>query len=139
MVFAGDVGSVSMAFIIGYFIFKLVTKTENLAYLLIIAIYAIDSTITILIRIKRKENIFQPHRLHLYQILVNEFGQPHILIAAVYAIVQALVNTYVVFMMPASPEASTFFFFLSLGFLSVAYVLVRGKVMTLLNNARRNI
>jgi hypothetical protein len=43
-------------------------------YLLLFCLW-IDAVVTIINRlIKKKENIFQPHRSHLYQYLANEMG-----------------------------------------------------------------
>ena len=95
--FAGDVGSISLALFLGYFMIKTILDSGQIGYILFISVYGIDSVITILIRIKKKENIFEAHRSHLYQYLVNELGYSHISIAVLYAIVQLMVNGIVVF------------------------------------------
>lgn len=95
--FAGDVGSISLALFLGYFMIKTIVESGQVGYILFFSVYGIDAVITILIRIKMKENIFEAHRSHLYQYLVNEYGYSHILIAVLYAIVQLLVNGLVLF------------------------------------------
>ncbi len=95
--FAGDVGSISLALFLGYFMIKTIVFTGQIGYILFFSVYGIDAVITILFRIKKKENIFEAHRSHLYQYLVNEHGYSHILIAVLYAIVQLLVNGIVLF------------------------------------------
>ena len=65
--FAGDVGSISIAAIILFLLFKLVIHSHDLVYLLLLLVYTIDSAATIFKRKFRGENIFKPHREHLYQ------------------------------------------------------------------------
>lgn len=96
--FAGDVGSISMALFLGYFMIKTIIDSGQLGYILFFSIYGIDAVITILNRIRKKENIFQPHRSHLYQYLANEMGMSHILVAIVYALLQFIINTLVIYM-----------------------------------------
>lgn len=90
--FAGDVGSVSMAFLLAFALFNLVLQTQNLIYLLFLAVYGIDVVITIAIRLFKGENIFEAHRSHLYQYLANEAGVNRLLIAAVYAVLQVAIG-----------------------------------------------
>jgi UDP-GlcNAc:undecaprenyl-phosphate GlcNAc-1-phosphate transferase len=90
--FAGDVGSVSMAFIIIFFLLQLVLKTGDLKYIGFLLVYGIDSISTILFRLIRKENIFEAHRTHFYQYLTNVKSLPHLMVSALYTIVQLIVN-----------------------------------------------
>lgn len=90
--FAGDVGSISMAMVLGYLMIKLVFITQNPFYLFFFSLYGIDACMTIFIRLSKKENIFKPHRTHLYQYLVNEKGYSHLSISISYAVLQLLIN-----------------------------------------------
>ena len=90
--FAGDVGSVSMAFIIIFFLLQLILKTGDLKYIGFLLVYGIDSISTILFRLIRKENIFEAHRTHFYQYLTNVKSLPHLVVSALYMIVQLIVN-----------------------------------------------
>lgn len=90
--FAGDVGSVSLAFIILFFLLQLMIKTQNLNYLLLLLVYGLDTATTILFRVLRKENIFEAHRGHFYQFLVNEKKIPHLLVATLYIFIQGIIN-----------------------------------------------
>lgn len=90
--FAGDVGAVSMAFIIVFLLGLLILKTGNLSYIILIALYGVDVILTIIHRLILKENIFQPHRKHLYQLMVNELKIPHILVSLVYMVLQTLIS-----------------------------------------------
>jgi UDP-N-acetylmuramyl pentapeptide phosphotransferase/UDP-N-acetylglucosamine-1-phosphate transferase len=96
--FAGDVGSISMAVFLGYFLFKTIVETGQIGYMLFFSIYGIDAIITIFYRIKKRENILEPHRSHLYQYLANEWGYSHIVISVIYAVLQLLVNGIVIYL-----------------------------------------
>ncbi|MBC8986162.1 glycosyltransferase family 4 protein [Pedobacter sp. N36a] len=86
--FAGDVGSVTIAFWIIFLVLKLIMVSENYAYVLFLAVYGVDTVLTIIHRLKLKHNIFDAHRLHFYQILANEQKWPHLLVSTVYAVLQ---------------------------------------------------
>ncbi len=90
--FAGDVGSVSLAFIILFFWLQLIIKTNNPGYFALLLLYGLDAVSTIMFRLFRKENIFKAHRSHLYQFLANEKKLPHTLVASLYALVQLGIN-----------------------------------------------
>jgi len=86
--FSGDVGSVTLAYIVAFCIAKLMVQTHEIKWIFLLGIYGIDSIITILYRLKRKENIFKPHRTHLYQYLANEKGMSHLSVSLIYAVAQ---------------------------------------------------
>ena len=89
--FAGDVGSVSIAFIVLFLIGKLIIRTEDFSWIILLVVYGVDSVLTIIHRLVLHENIGLPHRKHLYQIMANELKVPHVVVSSVYMIVQALV------------------------------------------------
>ena len=89
--FAGDVGSVCIAFVLLFFIGKLVIRTEDFSWIILLAVYGVDSVLTIIHRLMLHENIGLPHRKHLYQIMANELKIPHVVVSSVYMLVQALV------------------------------------------------
>ena len=88
--FAGDVGSVSIAFIVLFLIGKLIIKTEDFSWIILLVVYGVDSVLTIIHRLMLHENIGLPHRKHLYQIMANELKVPQVVVSSVYMIVQAL-------------------------------------------------
>lgn len=90
--FAGDVGAVSMAFILVFLLGLLILKTNNLSYILLLALYGVDTILTIIHRLMLKENIFLPHRKHLFQLMANELKIPHVVVSLVYMLLQALVS-----------------------------------------------
>lgn len=89
--FAGDVGSVSIAFVILFLIGKLVIQTEDFSWVILLVVYGVDSVLTIIHRVMLHENIGQPHRKHLYQIMANELKVPHVVVSLAYMSVQAIV------------------------------------------------
>lgn len=95
--FAGDVGSVSIAFIIVFFIGQLIIQTQNFAYILLLLFYGLDAVFTIIFRLIRKENIFEAHRSHFYQYLSNEIKWPHLVVVGIYLAVQLAMNAFLLF------------------------------------------
>jgi UDP-N-acetylmuramyl pentapeptide phosphotransferase/UDP-N-acetylglucosamine-1-phosphate transferase len=89
--FAGDVGSITIAFWIVMLLIRLILVTNNWSYILFLSIYGTDSVLTIIHRIWLKQNVFQPHRLHLYQIMVNERRLSHLVVSLIYAILQGAI------------------------------------------------
>jgi len=90
--FAGDVGSVSMAFIIVFLLGQLILTTGYLSYFMLLALYGVDTILTIIHRLFLRENIFKPHRRHLFQIMANELHIPHVWVSTIYMVIQALVS-----------------------------------------------
>ena len=88
--FAGDVGSVSIAFVLLFLIGRLVMVTEDLSWIVLLVVYGVDSVLTIVHRLMLHENIGLPHRKHLYQLMANELKIPHVAVSLVYMAVQAL-------------------------------------------------
>ncbi|PUU67958.1 UDP-GlcNAc--UDP-phosphate GlcNAc-1-phosphate transferase [Flavobacterium sp. WLB] len=94
--FAGDVGSIAIAFWVIYLLLKLILNTDSIIWLLFLAVYGVDAVCTILHRLYLKQNIFEAHRLHFYQILSNEYKIQHRLVSLYYAIVQIGVSALVI-------------------------------------------
>ena len=94
--FAGDIGSIAIAFWIIYLVLKLILATETVIWLLFLAVYGVDVIYTILHRLYLKQNIFEAHRLHLYQVLCNEYKIQHRMVAVYYAVAQIIISTVVI-------------------------------------------
>ncbi|AWK03004.1 UDP-GlcNAc--UDP-phosphate GlcNAc-1-phosphate transferase [Flavobacterium crocinum] len=106
--FAGDVGSIAIAFWIIYLVLKLILVTESLIWLLFLAVYGVDAICTILHRLFLKQNIFEAHRLHLYQVLSNEYKIQHRLVSLLYALVQAGISFLVIVLYQKVQDAVIF-------------------------------
>ena len=95
--FAGDVGSVSMAFILAFILVSLLLKSANWHYILLVSVYGIDALVTIVERLRKKENIFKAHRSHLYQYLANEAKWSHVRVSVLYAVLQLILNVILIY------------------------------------------
>ena len=89
--FAGDVGAVSIAFSILFLIGRLIIQTGDFSWIILLVVYGIDSVLTIVHRLMLHENIGLPHRKHMYQIMANELRMPHVVVALIYMMMQAIV------------------------------------------------
>lgn len=89
--FAGDVGSVCIAFVLLFFIGKLVIRTEDFSWIILLAVYGVDSVLTIIHRLMLHENIGLPHRKHMYQLMANELKMPHVVVSLIYMAMQVIV------------------------------------------------
>lgn len=125
--FAGDVGSVSMAFIIIFAMLLLILQTDEFLYILLLAVYGVDVVITMFLRLLNGENIFEAHRSHLYQKLSNERAVSHLLVAVVYAGLQIIVNIVLIYIIRLnySPLFEVGFGLVLLLALSLLYSLIR--------------
>src|SRR5690606_10742697 len=94
--FAGDVGSVSIGFWIISLLMVLILQTGNAKYLFFLSVYGVDAELTIVHRLWLRQNIFEAHRLHLYQILSNEQKVPHLVTASIYGILQLSINCFII-------------------------------------------
>jgi UDP-N-acetylmuramyl pentapeptide phosphotransferase/UDP-N-acetylglucosamine-1-phosphate transferase len=119
--FAGDVGSVSLAFIIVFFILQLILKTQNVSYILLLLVYGLDACTTIIFRLIRKENIAEAHRSHFYQFWANEKKMPHLIVSGIYGLSQLLINIAILTFIPHSLFIAGLFIIVS----AILFVLLR--------------
>jgi UDP-N-acetylmuramyl pentapeptide phosphotransferase/UDP-N-acetylglucosamine-1-phosphate transferase len=89
--FAGDVGSVSIAFILLFLIGKLMIVTDDFSWIVLLVVYGVDSTLTLVHRLLLHEDVTLPHRKHAYQLMANELKLPHAVVSLIYMALQALV------------------------------------------------
>lgn len=120
--FAGDVGSITIAYILLFVIGIIVLKTGNVIYILFLSVYGIDTVWTIVNRLIKGENILQAHRSHLYQILGNEVGMNRLLISIIYGILQFVIGYLVILFAGESNEVQCYFAAILLGGLSIFYL-----------------
>lgn len=95
--FAGDVGSISIAYIIVFLLAKLIMHSGNFLYILFLTVYGVDTVFTLINRLIKKENIFKAHRKHLYQLLANELRISQIKVATSYIFLQLIISLIIVF------------------------------------------
>ena len=83
-IFMGDAGSTFLGLLLFYVVFSNNDLYSSIISLLTASALLMDSLICILRRIYYKENIFSPHKKHLYQRL-NQKGMPQKQVSLIYA------------------------------------------------------
>jgi len=95
-VFMGDVGSVLLG---GVFAGSVYLASRTLLDFICLASFLFpfyaDELTTMIVRLRAGENLAQPHRRHVYQLLANEMQIPHWRISAGYGFVQLMVGVSV--------------------------------------------
>ena len=94
--FMGDIGSMGVAFWVLALLGLLMMKTQDIKYILFLTVYGVDVVLTIVERFKLKENIFEAHRRHLYQLFSNEKKVSHLIISSIYTLLQLIINVLVI-------------------------------------------
>lgn len=98
--FAGDVGSVGMAFILLFLIGCLIMKTRDITWLVFLLVYGIDGCCTIVHRVMLHENLGEAHRKHAYQLMANELGMNHVVVSLIYMGLQLVISLVMVYLVP---------------------------------------
>jgi len=119
--FAGDVGSLSIGFIMVYFVLIVALRGHSMSWIAMLVVYGVDGGMTILHRILLRENLMKPHKKHAYQIMANELKIPHLVVSGIYMGLQAICCVWYI----AYPGYWSFF--LQVGILSVMYLLFMKK------------
>lgn len=117
--FAGDVGSVSIAFILLFLLGKLIIQTGDFSWIILLSVYGVDSVLTIFHRLMLHENIGLPHRKHLYQLMANELRIPHVMVSVIYMVLQFLIVAGLLWL----PVDHWVYFFTVIGGLAVIYII----------------
>ncbi len=99
--FAGDVGSVGMAFIVLFAIGLLIVRTGDVSWLILLLVYGVDGCLTICHRLLLHENLGQAHRKHAYQIMANELKMSHPVVSLIYMGLQLAVSLGFISLCPA--------------------------------------
>lgn len=95
--FAGDVGSIGMAFIVVFALGLLMLQTRDFSYIVFLAVYGVDAVLTIVHRIMLHENLGEAHRKHAYQLMANELKLSHLKVSAGYMFMQLAVSAGLIF------------------------------------------
>ncbi len=119
--FAGDVGSLSIGFIMVFLVLRLALKGQSMAWICFFSVYIVDGGMTILHRIFLREDLLKPHKKHVYQIMANELGMSHLIVSGIYMGLQAI-SCIVFIIWPGYPT-----FFIVFGALIVIYMLFMKK------------
>ena len=127
--FAGDVGAISIAFVIVFMLSLLIIKTDDFSYIVLLGLYGVDSILTIIHRMMLKENITEPHRKHLYQLMANELKIPHVWVSGLYCVLQGLISAGFILSSHHSAYALSV-----IAFFSIVYVAFMKKYFHLYKN-----
>ena len=125
--FAGDVGSLGVAFILLFMIGSRVMATGDVTYLVFLAVYGVDGVLTICHRIMLHENLGQAHRKHAFQLMANELKMSHITVSLLYACLQLAISLVFIYLVPNTILAHWVFMIGVLLVLSALYVLFMKK------------
>ena len=125
--FAGDVGSIGIAFIMLFAIGKLIVQTGDLSYLVLLMIYGVDGVLTICHRIMLHENLGEAHRKHAYQLMCNELKIGHVKVSLLYMCLQLAVSLGFIYLIPDTVAAHWIYFVCAAVVLAVAYILFKMK------------
>ena len=124
--FAGDVGSVGAAFVVIFILGRLILKTGDFTYIIFLAVYGVDAFLTIVHRVMLHENLGQAHRKHAYQLMANELGMEHTVVAAIYTLLQFAISAGLILIPDTSAWHIVYFFAVCVA-LAAAYVLFMKK------------
>lgn len=125
--FAGDVGSVGIAFILLFLIGCLIMKTGDITWLLFLVVYGIDGCCTILHRIMLHEHLGEAHRKHAYQLMANELGMSHVVVSLLYMALQLAISLVMIYLIPNTAAAHWIYLVAVLIVLAAAYLLFMKK------------
>ena len=98
--FAGDVGSIGIAFIMLFAIGKLIVATNDVTWLVFLIVYGIDGCCTIIHRIMLHENLGEAHRKHAFQLMANELNMGHVTVSLIYMGLQLVISLVMVYLIP---------------------------------------
>lgn len=125
--FAGDVGSIGIAFIILFALGRLMLVTKDVTWIVFFLVYGVDGTLTIFHRIMLHENLGQAHRKRAYQLMANELGMSHVAVSLIYMGMQLVVSLGFIYLCPATALAHWVYLVCAGLVLAVGYVLFMRK------------
>ena len=125
--FAGDVGSIGVAYILLFMIGSLVLATGDVTYLIFLLVYGVDGVLTICHRILLHENLGEAHRKHAYQLMANELKVGHVKVSSLYAIMQLVISLGFIYLCPETMAAHWIYLVSVIIILAIAYILFKMK------------
>lgn len=125
--FAGDVGSIGIAFIMLFLLGNVIIKTEDITWLIFLLVYGVDGCLTIVHRIMLHENLGEAHRKHAYQLMANELKIGHVKVTLLYMVMQLVVSLGFIYLCPDTVLCHWMYLIGALAILAVAYVLFMKK------------
>ena len=120
--FAGDVGSIGIAFIMLFAIGRLIMQTGDATWLLLLLVYGVDGCLTICHRIMLHENLGQAHRKHAYQLMANELGMSHVSVSIIYMVMQLAISLIAIYVVPDHVVAHWIYLVAVAIMMAIAYI-----------------
>ena len=125
--FAGDVGSVGIAFILLLLIGCKVMQTGDITWLVFMVVYGVDGCCTIIHRIMLHENLGEAHRKHVFQLMANELKMSHVTVSLFYMVLQLAISLVMVYLIPDTVLAHWVYLIAVIAILAIAYVVFMKK------------
>lgn len=125
--FAGDVGSIGIAFIMLFLLGNVIIKTGDITWLIFLLVYGVDGCLTIVHRIMLHENLGEAHRKHAYQLMANELKIGHVKVTLLYMAMQLVISLGFIYLCPDDVLCHWFYLIGALGVLAIGYVLFMKK------------
>lgn len=134
--FAGDVGSIGIAFIMLFALGKLVMRTHTVdmedgwydpSWFVFLLVYGVDGCCTIIHRIMLHENLGEAHRKHAYQLMCNELKMSHVTVSVLYMALQLVVSLGFIYLCPNTFVCHWMYLIGAFVVLALAYVLFKKK------------
>ena len=125
--FAGDVGSIGIAFIMLFLLGNIIIKTGDITWLVFLLVYGVDGCLTIVHRIMLHENLGQAHRKHAYQLMANELKIGHVKVSLLYMVMQLIISLGFIYLCPESVGARWAYLIGALAILAITYVVFMKK------------
>ena len=127
--FAADIGSITIGVFIFFIGVLFAIKLSSPLLLLLVIVYGADTGCTFLYRkLYTNESVFDPHRHHMYQKLVDVKKLSHLKVAVAYALVQLLMNVvlYKTYQLPL--QTQLFILLGVISFFMLTYLLLFHKL-----------
>ncbi len=120
--FAGDVGSLSIGFVLLFALFRLIRQTGDVTWLVLMVVYWVDGGLTIVHRLMLHENIIEAHRKHAYQLMANELKMDHRVVAVLYMAMQLVISVVAIYVIPNTTVAHWTYFVCVTVVMCLAYI-----------------
>ena len=125
--FAGDVGSIGIAFIMLFLLGNVIIKTGDSTWLIFLLVYGVDGCLTIVHRIMLHEDLGEAHRKHAYQIMANELKIGHVKVTSLYMVMQLVISFGFIYFCPNTMFAHWLYLIGTLVVLAITYILFMKK------------
>ena len=125
--FAGDVGSIGIAFILLFLLGSVIMNTGDITWLIFLLVYGVDGCFTIVHRVMLHENLGEAHRKHAYQIMANELKIGHVKVTLLYMSMQLAVSLGFIYLCPDTVLCHWLYLIGAFAVLVIAYVFFMKK------------